>query len=306
MPEAAASRTGSSQAADGLVVHGIGANGLVASGRQRHGHRLRVTPTRAEPGDITAGGPTDKPLVHGIGRQQHPADSDPVRATSQPSIRISVPGWRKRPVGDHLLGWSPLVHGVRFGNRDRADHHQRDHRPSLARRGADASASRPDQTRPSGLRSQRGTRSDGSRQAGCSRTSSRLTPGSEPCDIVAGARFGAVVYREVGNKIGRIAIAPPFVATTPPPALTPPAAAAKKKICKVPKLKGSTAKQARKKLKRAGCQFRLRGRGRVTRSKPKAGARTTKRVQVTLKQKRRKAKKAVTRRLLTVKGGLQQ
>ena len=82
--------------------------------------------------------------------------------------------------------------------------------------------------------------------------------------------------------------------------------AAKKKICKVPKLKGSTAKQARKKLKRAGCQFRLRGRGRVTRSKPKAGARTTKRVQVTLKQKRRKAKKAVTRRLLAVKGGLQQ
>src|SRR6185295_11522765 len=108
------------------------------------------------------------------------------------------------------------------------------------------------------------------------------------------------------NKIGRIAVAPPFVAPAPPPALTPTATTVKKKICKVPKLKGSTAKQARKKLKRAGCQFRLRGRGRVTRSKPKAGARTTKRVQVTLKQKRRKAKRAAMRRLLIVKGGLQQ
>jgi len=106
------------------------------------------------------------------------------------------------------------------------------------------------------------------------------------------------------DSMDRLVGSPLDLVHSPHPLLVPSKRA--KKICKVPKLKGSTAKQARKKLKRAGCQFRLRGRGRVTRSKPKAGARTTKRVQVTLKQKRRKAKKAVTRRLLTVKGGLQQ
>ena len=128
-----------------------------------------------------------------------------------------------------------------------------------------------------------------------------LAAGSEPSDIAAGPDSALWFTEKLANKVGRIAIAPPFV----PPLVTPPVTVAKS-TCKVPKLKGSTAKQARKKLKRAHCKFRLRGKGRVTRSKPRAGVRTTKRVEVTLKKKRRTAKRAVMRRLITVKGGLQQ
>jgi beta-lactam-binding protein with PASTA domain len=75
------------------------------------------------------------------------------------------------------------------------------------------------------------------------------------------------------------------VVVTPPP--TNPPLIKKKKRCKVPKLKGLTVKKAKKKLKRAKCKFRVRGRGRVVKTSPKAGKRTTKRVKVTAKPKRR-------------------
>jgi PASTA domain-containing protein len=48
-----------------------------------------------------------------------------------------------------------------------------------------------------------------------------------------------------------------------------------KKACVVPKLRGLTVKKAIKKLKKAGCRYRVKGKGRVRSTKPKAGRRTT-------------------------------
>jgi streptogramin lyase len=111
------------------------------------------------------------------------------------------------------------------------------------------------------------------------------TPGSEPSDITAGPD-GALWFTEfAANKVGRIATATPA-----PPVILPPATpiTKKKKKCKVPKLKGLTVKKAKKKLKRAKCKYRFKGRGRVTKTSPKAGKRTSKRVKVTAKPKRRR------------------
>ena len=80
------------------------------------------------------------------------------------------------------------------------------------------------------------------------------------------------------------------------------------KKCKVPKLRGLTVKKARSKLKRAKCKYKIRGKGRVRSTEPKAGRTTTKRV--TVKCKRKKAKRTGRRataggRLIAAKGGLQ-
>jgi streptogramin lyase len=131
------------------------------------------------------------------------------------------------------------------------------------------------------------------------------SPGSQPGGITAGPD-GALWFTEfVGNTIGRIATAPPFVPPPPPPPAPP---GASKKKCKVPKLRGLTVRKARKKLKKAGCKYRFRGKGRVRSTVPKAGRRTTKRV--TVKCKRKKAKRTGRRataggRLIASKGGLQ-
>jgi streptogramin lyase len=115
------------------------------------------------------------------------------------------------------------------------------------------------------------------------------TPGSQPGDITAGPD-GALWFTEiVGNKIGRIAVAPPFVPPPPPPPATPAKPSTKKKKCKVPRLRGNTIKQARRKLRRAKCKYKIRGKGRVVSTSPKAGRTTTKRV--TVKCKRKKAKR---------------
>jgi hypothetical protein len=60
----------------------------------------------------------------------------------------------------------------------------------------------------------------------------------------------------------------------------------------VPKLKGLTVKKARKKLKKAGCKYKIRGKGKVRSTVPKAGASTTKSVLVKLAKKRKKAKRS--------------
>jgi streptogramin lyase len=110
------------------------------------------------------------------------------------------------------------------------------------------------------------------------------TPNSQPGDIAAGPD-GALWFTElVGNKIGRIAPAPPAPIVTLPPPAAP--AASKKKRCKVPKLKRLTVKKARKKLKRAGCKYKIRGKGRFHSSKPKAGRTTSGTVIVKFKKKR--------------------
>jgi len=116
------------------------------------------------------------------------------------------------------------------------------------------------------------------------------SPGSQPGGITAGPD-GALWYTEfVGNGIGRIATAPPFVPPPPPPAggTPPPAAKKKSKRCKVPRLRGLTVKKARKRLRKARCKYKIRGKGRVRSTNPKAGRTTTKRVTVRCGKTRRR------------------
>jgi streptogramin lyase len=111
------------------------------------------------------------------------------------------------------------------------------------------------------------------------------TLASEPSDITAGPD-GALWFTEfAANKIGRIATASPVIVV--PPTTKP---LIKKKRCKVPKLKGLTLKKAKKKLKRAKCKYKVKGRGRVTKTSPKAGKRTSKRVKVTAKPRLRRSR----------------
>jgi virginiamycin B lyase len=100
------------------------------------------------------------------------------------------------------------------------------------------------------------------------------TPASQPSDMTEGPD-GALWFTEfTGQRIGRIETAPP-VAAPPPPRIE--IGVDRKKArprCKVPKLRGLTVKQAKRKLKRARCKHRIRGKGRVVSSSPKAGKRT--------------------------------
>ena len=112
------------------------------------------------------------------------------------------------------------------------------------------------------------------------------TPNSQPGGITLGAD-GALWFTEfAANKIGRIAPAPPFVPPSPPPSAPP--ATSKKKRCKVPKLRKLTVKKARRKLKRAGCKYKIRGKGRFVSSKPKAGRTTSGTVTVKFKKAKKK------------------
>jgi virginiamycin B lyase len=107
------------------------------------------------------------------------------------------------------------------------------------------------------------------------------TPGSEPGEIVAGPD-GALWFTEfAGNKIGRIAAGSPSAggAFLPGPLPVSPAAgagskAAHKSSCRVPKLRGLRPRRARKKLRKARCRYRIKGKGRVVSSRPRAGTRT--------------------------------
>ena len=60
------------------------------------------------------------------------------------------------------------------------------------------------------------------------------------------------------------------------------AAPGARKRCRVPNLRGLGKAKARRKLKRAGCRYRMRGRGRVRSTVPRAGKRTAKTVLVRL------------------------
>jgi PASTA domain-containing protein len=80
----------------------------------------------------------------------------------------------------------------------------------------------------------------------------------------------------------------------PPPAAAPPPAATKQAAgCKVPKIKGLTVKKAKAALKKAGCKYKLKGKGRVSSVSPKAGTRTSATVQV--KARKKKPKKSARR-----------
>jgi streptogramin lyase len=119
------------------------------------------------------------------------------------------------------------------------------------------------------------------------------TAGSQPGEIVAGPD-GALWFTEfVGNKIGRIEAGGTTVSGSPPPPLpikpapTTAASKPKKSTCRVPRVRGLSVRRARKKLRRAGCRFRVKGRGKVVSSRPRAGARTRAVVKVKAKRARR-------------------
>jgi streptogramin lyase len=108
-------------------------------------------------------------------------------------------------------------------------------------------------------------------------------PGSEPSDITAGPD-GALWFTEFqGQRIGRIESAIPGTGTSLPPIKPLLPKKKKAKACKVPKVRGLGVKKAKKKLRKAKCKFKVKGKGYVVRTKPGSGKRTTKRVQVTAK-----------------------
>jgi hypothetical protein len=77
--------------------------------------------------------------------------------------------------------------------------------------------------------------------------------------------------------------APAIVTSTPP-------TKAKKKSCRVPKVRGLSLKKAKKKIRKAGCRYKIRGKGRVVSTKPSAGKRTTKTVLIKAKKGKGKRK----------------
>jgi PASTA domain len=87
---------------------------------------------------------------------------------------------------------------------------------------------------------------------------------------------------------------PPPPPPSPPASVKPatPPANTQASACVVPKLKGLTVKKAKAALKKAGCKYKLKGKGRVRSFSPKAGTRTNGTVQVKCKQKKRKKKRA--------------
>jgi virginiamycin B lyase len=116
------------------------------------------------------------------------------------------------------------------------------------------------------------------------------TPSSEPSDMATGPD-GALWFTEfAAQRIGRIDTAP-VALPPPPPQVTIVKPKAKPKRCKVPKLRGLTVKQAKKKLKRAHCRHRIRGSGRVVSTSPKAGKRTRGVVKVTAKPRSKRGSK---------------
>jgi virginiamycin B lyase len=112
------------------------------------------------------------------------------------------------------------------------------------------------------------------------------TANGEPSDITSGPD-GALWFTEfAGNRIGRIQTAAVFTEPSLPPLVPGSGTPAKKKACKVPRVRGLTVRKAKRKLRRAKCRHRVRGRGRVVWTKPKAGRRTTKTVRVMAKPRR--------------------
>jgi streptogramin lyase len=116
-------------------------------------------------------------------------------------------------------------------------------------------------------------------------------PGSEPSDITPGPD-GALWFTEFqGQRIGRIDSAIPGT-TTPLPPVKPLLPKKKKaKACKVPKVRGLGVNKAKKKLRKAKCKFKVKGKGYVVSTSPRSGKRTAKTVQVKAKPKVTRSKK---------------
>lgn len=112
------------------------------------------------------------------------------------------------------------------------------------------------------------------------------TANGEPSDITAGPD-GALWFTEfAGHRIGRIQTSTVFTEPSLPPVIPGSRTPVEKKGCKVPRVRGLKVRNAKRRLRRAGCRYRVRGKGRVVWTKPKAGRRTTKTVRVMAKPRR--------------------
>jgi hypothetical protein len=110
---------------------------------------------------------------------------------------------------------------------------------------------------------------------------------------VIGDEYIGDYHPELTEPMVRMPIS--FTTPDPPPAPAPPAPPAaalpvvtKKAGCVVPKLKRLTVKKAKAVLKKAGCKYKLKGKGRVRSFSPKAGTTTDATVQVKCKKQKRK------------------
>ena len=109
-----------------------------------------------------------------------------------------------------------------------------------------------------------------------------VTARSEPSDITAGPD-GALWFTEFrGDKIGRIRIQTGSAVRLGRSLVQ--SFLGQRSGARCPNVRRLSVKKAKKKLKRAKCKYRIRGRGRVVSTSPKAGKRTTKRIQVKAKQ----------------------
>jgi subtilisin len=96
-----------------------------------------------------------------------------------------------------------------------------------------------------------------------------------------------------GRFYGHLASAEQSTLPLPPPppralavaAPPPPSSKGQKQSCRVPKLRRLKAASARRKLRRAGCRYRIRGHGRVRSTFPAAGRRTERVVVVRLSRR---------------------
>ena len=135
-------------------------------------------------------------------------------------------------------------------------------------------------------------------------TTTFSTPGTYIASVAVTDTDGAVATWS--KKPGEIDFQPITVNPPPPPPPPPPPAQPQarppsfsplpgypfptfqggrtKGRCVVPRLRGLSVSQAKKKLRRARCRYRIRGKGRVLSTSPSAGARTNKTVLVRAKR----------------------
>lgn len=141
-------------------------------------------------------------------------------------------------------------------------------------------------------------------------------PAPTTLGLVAGSIYSPLSAVDFAPDVGAygfpvaFSTSPPPPPPPPPPAAAPPAPAAPtvspqaKKTCKVPKLRRLTIAKAKKKLSKAGCKYKIRGKGRVVSTTPTAGSETSKTVIV--KAKRKKRSKRSRRSITSTAHALQQ
>jgi hypothetical protein len=97
---------------------------------------------------------------------------------------------------------------------------------------------------------------------------------------------------------------PPPPPPAPPAPPKAPATVLKKAGCTVPKIKGKSVAKAKKALTRAGCKYKIKGKGKVVSTNPKAGTQTSEIVHVKAKKKRKRHSVRALRRFEALDGAL--